>query len=137
MKFDAKAAMARYKDAEVDELVRIAFVQSADFTQEAVYLAREELHGRGVDGPHHPLASHAAAALHEKNEAETTHAQLPANALVLILSFIFADLFAIVAALLYSSAGRKKATAQTWKAFGFGWAARLIVFGLFMIPWGK
>ena len=137
VKFNVEVARARYRESEVDDLVRIAFVESEDFTPEAVSLARAELSSRGVDGPNHPLASSAAAVLQDKTEARASHSQLPANPLVLVLSFIFADIFAIVAALLYSSAGRTKATTQTWKAFGFGWIARFIVFGLFMIPWGK
>jgi len=41
--FDIEAARRRYADAEMDELVKVAFVRSEDYVETAVALARAEL----------------------------------------------------------------------------------------------
>jgi hypothetical protein len=54
----------------------------------------------------------------------------PANFAVLLMAFLLADLFAVIAALLYSGAGRARASVQVWKAMGLGWLARVAAFAV-------
>jgi hypothetical protein len=106
------------------------------FVDEAVSIARDELKLRGIDGAEHPLARGAANAIHARLEAQANVASQPANPVWLAVCFVLADIVAIVTALMYSAAGRKKASLQVWKAFGYGWLARIVVIVLILIPWG-
>lgn len=137
VKFDAELARERFADAEVEELVRIAYVDSESFVAEAVELAKAELLGRGIDGQAHPIARKAARAVQADAREIQEIAEKPANGFVLVASFILADIVAIVAALLYSGNGRVRAAAEVWKAFAFGWMARFAAIAWITYPWGE
>ena len=135
--FDPEAARRRFADSKVEELVRVAYVDHDSYVQEAREIAIAELASRGVKGDTHPLAIAARRAIAKEKVAEEAQAAKPANLFVLALSFILADLFAIVAALLYSNNGRSRAAAEVWKAFALGWFVRIIALAWFTYPWGE
>ena len=137
VKFDAEAAKLGFENAEVKELVPVAYVDCADYVDEAISLAKEELAARGIDGESHPEARKARRAAEKQKGEQQAQAERPANGFVLVLSFIFADVVAIVAALLYSANGRDLASTQVWKAFGYGWLARALVIAWLTYPWGE
>lgn len=137
VKFDAELARERFAGAELEELVRIVYVDSESFVAEAVELAKAELLKRGIDGQTHPVARKAARAVKAQAQEIREIAEKPANGFVLVLSFFLADIFAIVAALLYSGNGRVRAAAEVWKAFAFGWLARFAAVAWITYPWGE
>jgi hypothetical protein len=128
---DVEETKRRYAHSEDAELVRITFVNPDDFVDEAVELAKEELARRGIEGQDHPLAKEAEKKLRLQNAEEAVVASLPANKFLLAVCFVFADLVAIIAALMYHSNGRKRASKQVWKAFGLGWVLRLVLIAVF------
>jgi hypothetical protein len=136
-KFDPEAARRRFSEAGVEELVRVAIVDAESYAPAAVDLARAELAARGIDGDAHPAATKALRAVKRQKLEASDIAQQPANMAILALSFVFADLFAIIAAIVYSANGRSRAATEVWKAFGFGWLARIVLVVLLMLPWGK
>ena len=135
--FDIEAARRRYADAEMDELVKVAFVRSEDYVETAVALARAELERRGLSGSDHPVATAAAEAVASRGKAEEQASRQPANRIWLVICFLFADLVAVLSALLYSAKGRHVAANQVWKAFGLGWLFRFALIAFYTYPWGK
>ena len=127
---DIEETKRRYAQFEDEELVRIAFIAPDDFVDEAVQLAKEELVRRGINGQDHPLARTAEKTLQRRSAEEAAVASRPANKFLLVVSFLFADVIAIIAALWYSANGRKRAATQVWKAFGLGWSFRLVLIGI-------
>jgi predicted cobalt transporter CbtA len=137
VKFDADLARERFAEANVEELVRVAYVDSESFVVEAVELAKAELLNRGIDGQAHPDARKAARDVKAQALEVQETAEKPANGFVLVFSFFLADIFAIAAALLYSGNGRVRAAAEVWKAFAFGWLARFAAIAWITYPWGE
>ncbi|WP_339412808.1 hypothetical protein [Pseudomonas sp. EA_35y_Pfl2_R5] len=128
VKFNRDAARLRYEGLDIDELVRIAFTESSDFVIDAVTLAKDELSRRGVHGESDPIVLAAIEQLKLLKNSEIKSTSEPANSFILALCFIFADIFAIACALIYSSKGRKIAASEVWKAFAFGWLFRIALF---------
>jgi hypothetical protein len=135
--FDPAVARRRFENEQTQELVRLAYVNADELLEEALALVKAELLRRGVDGEEHPLAVEAKNAVEARQLASETRAQKPAHVVVLLLSFVFADIFAVVAALLYQVSGRPRAAISVWKAFALGWIARILLIAYFTFPWGS
>lgn len=135
--FDPEVAQRRFAESSDEELVRIAYVDGDSYVPEALVLAKEELRLRGIDGASHPAAVAARRVVEATKLEAKAKSELPANGIILLLSFVFADLIAIVAAILYSTNGRARAATAVWKAFALGWLARIVLVGWVTYPWGE
>ena len=132
--FDADAARQRYAVEETDELVRIAYVQRDNYVPEAVAIAKEELARRGIASGQDEQVAVSVQAIEKEDAVRRDIANQPLGIGYKIVCFIFADIVAIVIAVLHYQSGKRRAAREAWKWIGFGWIFRLAIFLLIMVP---
>jgi hypothetical protein len=134
--FNPDVVKQKFAEASDEELVRVAFVDRGAFIPEVIDLAQAELKARGIDGEHHPTAIASRQRVLDAKAEALAQSQQPAHPLVIVISFIFADLFAICAMILYGVKGRSRAVVDVLKAFALGWLARIMLVLWLMFPRG-
>lgn len=122
--FNAEIVKQKLAEASDEELVRVAFVDRDTFLPAVVDIATAELRARGIDGEDHPTAIASRRRVLEAKGQAREDLQRPAHAAVLVLAFVFADLFAIGAMIWYLARGRPRAVSGVLKAFVLGWVFR-------------
>lgn len=118
--------MERYADETDEALIRIAFAQADSYREEAIELARAELERRGVEREH-PSVAQEQSVVESEAQDKVRRLDTPLGGGYVVICFVFADIFAIIIALVHSGAGKKRAAREAWKWMAYGWVARFVI----------
>ncbi len=124
--FDLSAARIAYADKKTEELIRIAYFEPG-FLSAAIDLAREELGRRGVSDANHELVRSVENEIALEQLERERLANEPLHVGWKIYCFLIADLIAIIVAIVKSSSGKKRASREAMKWFGYGWLFRIML----------
>ncbi len=133
--FDPIAIMERYADETDEALIRIAFAEADSYREEAIELARAELRRRGVE-QEHPSVAREQLAVDSEAQDKARLLDAPLGGGYVVICFVFADIFAVIIALIHSGAGKKRAAREAWKWMAYGWVARIALIAV-VIWWPR